>query len=394
MDSCRTREFDPVSIRWATWWPVRYWTDRFNHLADRKDVVFEALFLSKKSRLLDLEEDRASYKFRHVFLSQRSDNSGYYSNQIKMRFPRPWPLIRGDLDALIMTYAEPSCIAAAMLSWVLRKPYFLFTGNTKYDDRKSSRLRGWLKRSLLRKATGILVTGPLQRDYVFQYVEDETKISVIGNPVGSLGAERYDSPQVREELRTELGWNGDTILLYVGRLGPEKDLPTLVDAVGRIPHENRPKLVLVGSGPLEAQLRAKASDLEVETQFISFLGPEDLARRYAAADIFVLLSTSEAWGLVVNEAMEFSLPLILSSKVGCAPVLLRDGQNGLIFAAGDSEALAACVHQLSSDENLRRQMGTVSKEIIRDHSLENWADAVLSAVRKSADLRPDADRKG
>lgn len=378
----------PVLVRWVTWWPTPYWADRFNYLVARDDVGFEAVFLSGQSSILNVEVDRAAYKFRYVFLSQRRDSAGYYSD-FKVRIPRPWPLVRGRFDALIMPYSEASCIVAAVLCRVLREPYFLFAANTKHDKRKASRFRQWLKRSLFENATGILATGPLQRDYAAQYVTDKEKISTIGNPVGTLGAERYHSPVIRDELRNEFGWEGETVLLYVGRFGPEKGLSTLIGALSKVPLKARLRLVLVGSGPSEAELRSRVSDLGIKTQFTGFLQREELARRYAAADVFVLPSHSEPWGLVVNEAMEFGLPLILSDKVGCVPALLREGQNGLAFAAGDSEALAVCVERLSSNEGLRRRMGLASREIIRDHSLERWADTVLCAIRKSANRGRD-----
>lgn len=370
-----------VFIRWATWWPTPYWTDRFNYLASRDDVEFETVFLSERSSILGVEADRAYYEFPYVFLTQRIDSAGYYTH-FKVRLPRPWPLVRGQIDGLIVPYSEASCIVAAILCQVLRKPHFLFAPNTRNDERKPSRLREWLKGRLFENATGVLVTGPLQRDYALQYVEDE-KISTIGNPVGLLGADRYRSREEREQLRRRFGWGDEVVLLYVGRLAQEKGLLTLLDSLARVSPETRPALVLVGSGSLEDRLRARATDLGLRVRFTGFLQREELALRYAAADMFVLPSRSEPWGLVVNEAMEFGLPLILSRNVGCAPVLLEEGRNGLAFAADDPEALATCIDRLGADEGLRRRMGDASREIIRGQSVERWADAVLSAVRES-----------
>lgn len=371
-----------VSIRWATWWPAPYWTDRFNHLAERDDVDFEAVFLSRRSSHLDLGPEAAPYKFRHFFLSQRSDEAGYYPD-FAPRLPRPWPLVRGRFDGLVFPYSEASCIAAAGLCQALGKPYYLFAPNTTKDERKPSRLREWLKQRLFEGATGVLATGPAQREYAAQYAA-RTKISIIGNPVGRLGAERYSSDAARDDLRLKFGWGTSDVLLYVGRLGPEKGLTTLIKALGRISSACRPKLVMVGSGPLEDSLRAEAAHLGVGVEITGFLGREELALRYAAADALVLPSQSEAWGLVVNEAMEFRLPLILSDRVGCARVLLREGENGFVFPSGDAAALATRIERLASDLALRRRMGAVSKEIVRDNSVERWAEAVISAVREDA----------
>lgn len=368
-------------IRWATWWPVPYWTNRFEYLANCDEVDFEAIFLSGQSSQLDHKADVSSFGFRHAFLSRRQDAAGY-GTKFRVRFPRPWPLVRGDFDALILPYSEASCIAAAFLAWGLRKPHFLFAPNTVNDERKESRFRDMLKRRLFSNATGILVTGPAQRDYALQYTDDPSKISIIGNPVGSIGSERYTA-ETRERLRIGFSWDNRNILLYVGRLAPEKGLLTLIEALSKVPLVERPKLILVGSGPLELNLREKASELSVEAEFAGFLQGEDLAQRYAAADLFVLPSESEPWGLVVNEAMASGLAVILSSHVGCGPVLLEEGGNGLIFPVGDAGALASCLMRLSGDEDMRWRMGQRSKEIVREQSIENWADALISAVRKS-----------
>lgn len=383
MNGQHPRSSNRVYIRWVTWWPVPYWTDRFNYLADRGDVDFEAVFLAGRSSILESKVDEASWRFRHTFLRHGADSTGYYG--AKLRVPRPWPIARGRFDAVIMTYSEASCIAAALLCWALKKPYFLFVANTEYDERKPGEIKDRIKRELFKRATGVLATGTLQRDYASRYVDDG-KVFIIGNPVGSLQSERYCSSETIIDSRKELGWDGKIILLYVGRLATEKDLTTLLDAVGRLYGRGiKPKLVLVGSGPMEGRLRARASELSLNVEFAGFLQREDLAKRYAAADVFVLSSRSEPWGLVVNEAMQFGLPLVLSNKVGSAPALLQEGQNGFVSAAGNADDFASSIEALCLDEDLRRRMGEVSRQKIKDHSIEAWADAVLAAVCRDHD---------
>jgi glycosyltransferase involved in cell wall biosynthesis len=343
---------------------------------------FEAVFLAGRSSLLGTDVDESSWKFPYRFVRLGEDSTGYYAPQF--RLPRPWPIARGHFDALVMTYSEASCLAAAFLCWILKKPFFLFVGNTKHDERNMRRVKEWLKRLAFKAASGIFATGPLQRDYALQYADNAEKVSIIGNPVGSLEPQRYAFPRVRHELRVRFGWHGELILLFVGRLAREKDLFTLIDAVREVYERGvRPRLVLVGSGPMNEELRARTEDLGLKAQFLGFLQREDLARVYAVADVFVLPSMSEPWGLVVNEGMEFGLPLILSDKVGCVPALLEEGKNGFSFPAGNSKALAARIEKLCSDSQLRERMGDASRAKIRGHSLEAWGDAVSQAVRTS-----------
>jgi glycosyltransferase involved in cell wall biosynthesis len=371
-----------VSIRWATWWPTQYWVDRYNYLAEREDVDFEAVFISEQSSHLDVELDRSSLRFNHVFVNRGKDDAGYYAP--RLRLPRPWPIAQGRFDAVVMNYSDTSCLAAALLCSILRKPYFLFVANTKYDEREPSRVKEWVKKLAFGGASGILATGPLQREYALQYAGNAEKVSIIGNPVGSLEPQRYTSPRVRHELRIAFGWRDELVLLFVGRLAREKGLLTLLDALRELYGRGvRPKLVLVGSGPMEEELRARAEELGLKAQFLGFLQGEELAKVYAAADMLVLPSRSETWGLVINEGMEFGLPLILSDRVGSVPVLLEEGENGFSFPAGDSRSLAARIEKLCSDPELRERMGDASRAKSRSNSLEAWGEAVVEAVRAS-----------
>ena len=375
-----------MRIRWTTWWPVPYWTDRFNALAVQDGVELEICFLAEKSELLPLSNDPASWRFKHRYLSSGADRAGYYRRVFRVR--NPWPLIRGRFDALVMTYADPICIAAAICAKALGKPVFFFTGNTADDFRKANWLTERMKRAVLRLATGMFVTGPAQRRYAEKYVGNSFPIYEIGNPVKRIATDEY--LLARRELRTQLGLSdADIALLFVGRLAAEKGLDDLFDALALCCARGLcPRLFLVGNGPERTRLGNEASKRGLPIEFHGLREGDELANRYAAADVFVLPSLSEPWGLVVNEAMQFGLPLILSRRVGCRSVLLRPGQNGLDFEAGDVAALGDAIYNLAANRQLRIAMGQVSRRLIDSHTIENWVLAVVEAVKASQ--RPQA----
>lgn len=175
--------------------------------------------------------------------------------------------------------------------------------------------------------------------------------------------------------------SGCPVVLFVGRLSPEKGLRTLIDAVTFCKSRGVDvKLVLVGSGPDEEPLRVLGQRAGIDLEFHGFLEGDALAERYAAADIFVLPSLSEPWGLVVNEAMEFGMPLLLSDRVGCRTVLLQEGTNGFTFSAGDARALASVMEPLLTRPQIREEMGQASRLIIQKHTIDSWAGSVVRAV--------------
>jgi glycosyltransferase involved in cell wall biosynthesis len=100
--------------------------------------------------------------------------------------------------------------------------------------------------------------------------------------------------------------------------------------------------------------------------------------------VFALLSEREPWAVVVNEAAACGLPLVLSDRVGAAHDLLRDGENGVLVAAGDVDAAAAALRMLAGDAELRAVQGARSRELARDWgygpSVEGFVEAAREAV--------------
>lgn len=275
-----------VKIRWVTWWPVPYWTDRFDVLAERSGVELEVFFLTERSNLLPVSARRHDWKFGARFLAAGADDSGYYRRVIRLR--NPAPLFRGQFDALIMSYADPTCIVAAAACRALGKPFYFFCANTEDDARSANLALEWFKKFLIGMATGVLATGPAQRQYIRRYAGSRTPVWEIGNPVKPLGADQYLAK--RDQLRGAMGFtSGRPVVLFVGRLSPEKGLRTLVDAAALCKGRGLdPKLVFVGSGPDEEPLRILGQQTGVDVEFHGFLEGDALAERYAAADIFVL----------------------------------------------------------------------------------------------------------
>jgi glycosyltransferase involved in cell wall biosynthesis len=114
-----------------------------------------------------------------------------------------------------------------------------------------------------------------------------------------------------------------------------------IEAVARLgPHA---RLLTVGTGELEARARAEAKQRGLHVTWAGFLNQSELGRAYAVADCLVLPSTTETWGLVVNEALATGLPCVVSDQVGCAPDLITEGETGAIFPVGNVSALAAAL---------------------------------------------------
>lgn len=141
-------------------------------------------------------------------------------------------------------------------------------------------------------------------------------------------------------------------------------------------------LVLLGDGELRNQLEKLRSEfgLEGSIQMPGFKQYEELPAYYAHAGAFIHASTTEQWGLVVNEAMASGLPVLVSNRCGCAADLVRNGENGWTFDPTNEGQLAGLMLKISSDEERRKAMGAKSREIIAEWGPERFASGVKSAV--------------
>lgn len=153
-------------------------------------------------------------------------------------------------------------------------------------------------------------------------------------------------------------------VLYCGQLIERKGIDTLFSAFRKIRTGGRNvRLLLVGTGPLEASLKASLREQEAQdVEFAGFQPVEELPRYFAEADLFVLPSLHDGWGVVVNQALAAGLPLVCSEAVGAAHDLIREGWNGFRFDPGGDSSLAVHLQRLIDDAGLRIEMSNHSRE--------------------------------
>lgn len=108
-----------------------------------------------------------------------------------------------------------------------------------------------------------------------------------------------------------------------------------------------------------------------------FVNQSELGRYFLAADVFVLPSVFETWGLVVNEAMQFGLPVVVSRRMGCHQNLVIEGQTGFTFASGDAAGLAGAIDQFASGTADRAKMGQAAHDQIAHYSTERSVAGIL-----------------
>ncbi len=203
-------------------------------------------------------------------------------------------------------------------------------------------------------------------------------ITIIPN---GLNLQEFQIPRSRGECRVILDLPPERkILLYMGALYPHKGVRVLIEAMVHIAKQHPDTLLLVGGeGAIEDELKWLTGDLSLQNnvKFLGFVTGKFRALYYNAADIFVLPSLRESFGIVNLEAMASGLPVV-SSNVGGVPDVVRDDVNGLLAAPGDPEDLAGKILCLCDSEQLRDRLGRTGKTLSKEYSWETVADRTES----------------
>ena len=243
-------------------------------------------------------------------------------------------------------------------------------------------------RALLAAYDAFVAIGRSNRDFYQQRGVPPERIVDGGYFVDEdlfLGLRERELPR-RAELRRKWGIPDEAFCpLFVGKLQPKKRPLDFIVALGVVSRERPAGSVhglVVGSGELEEEARRAARAGDVPMTFAGFLNQTEIGRAYAAADALVLPSDwGETWGLVVNEAMTFGLPAVVSDRVGCSPDLVSEGETGHVVPFGQVAALAEKLTALARDERSRQTMGRLARERVRAYSPARGARATLAAAR-------------
>ncbi len=238
-------------------------------------------------------------------------------------------------------------------------------------------------RTLFNQVSGLYI-GEQNRRYFLHYGVPPARLFPARYCVdnGFFRARACELARRRGEVRASFGVTDDApVVLFVGKFIEKKQPLMLVKAFARARAQQPCWLLLVGDGGLRAEVERLVERLQIPNVcFAGFLNQRELPKAYTAADIFVLPSAlHETWGLVVNEAMNFSLPVVVSDRVGCAEDLVRPAWNGFVVPHRNLEALAHAIGTLVADEDMRRAFGAHSRDLVDEYSIESCADGIVAA---------------
>jgi glycosyltransferase involved in cell wall biosynthesis len=286
-------------------------------------------------------------------------------------------------DLVILPGFERAEYWAMLMVLIVRGvPRAVFCDST-VNDRPQSKIKSIAKRIFFSNCQGFFCYGTRSKEYIMRFGVPERKVFFRCQ----AAALRHDYSEERaliERLANAPKATDAPRFIYVGRLSAEKGLRTLIGAmdvlVRSIPNA---RLEIIGAGPLQGELHSQINELRLQENVL-LLGSMDvteLAAKYLSATAFVLPSTSEPWGLVVNEALSYGCPVIVSEVCGCVPELVVQGKTGLSFKAGDIADLYNCLRTATSEFKDTKATANNCIQLMRQFTPQNAAKQILIGAR-------------
>lgn len=371
--------------------PIQYQAPLFRELAQRVDLL--VLFAHRATR-----EDQAKAGFGVGFEWDIDLTQGYRHRFLVNRARQPGidrfsgtncPEIADILEqerpdaVLVMGWQHRAYWQAILAARKCGIP-LLVRGESQLTTRRSLTLRlakEIVYRVMLRMFDGCLYIGRRNKEYLRHYGVSEKRLFFspycVDNERFARSARDVDIAALKKKVGIS---QNQRVALFCGKLIEKKRPLDCIRAIGLLPSQERPVLLVVGSGPLEERMRREAAIAGVDARFIGFQNQTQLPQWYALADLLLLPSDGgETWGLVVNEAMACGTPAVVSDAVGCGPDLIEPGRTGDVFRLGDHADFAA---KIEATIDLKQRSGTRAalEEKLSVYSIERAAAGIIEAI--------------
>lgn len=288
-------------------------------------------------------------------------------------------VIKQPFDEIILCgYSSPTFLLAIGYMKAKKIPFCLEADGGLVREEQGLKYR--FKRSLVSVASTWLSSGRCTTDFFCHYGADREKVYTY--PFTSLTQgdmlSEVPSQEEKQTLRRELGISEPKMVLSIGQFIPRKGFDILMRAASGL--EKDVGIYIVGGEPTEEYLRMRKELGLSQVHFVGFQKKDVLSKFYRAADVFVLPTREDIWGLVVNEAMSYGLSVVTTDKCVAGLELVENGVSGYIVPVEDADALAEKIAAVLDGESQR--MGWAALEAVRPYTIENMARAHLDFLNR------------
>lgn len=287
---------------------------------------------------------------------------------------------------LVYGHNELTSILVALMCIVKRTPYAFFAEVSNSRDWSALRKASLILMSLLVRRAAVLVPASESCRSFYSYLggrDDRMSLIPCVPDVEMLRSRSEALAGRRDDLRRDAGLSGRFVVLFVGRLVEHKGVKELMGAVAEI-RTRDPKVVvmLVGYGPMEEYVKAECAKMSENARYIGFVDDSRLFELYSMADLQIMPSWDEPYGVVCAEALAQGIPSIVTDTAGCVD-LVRDGFNGYVIPPGSSRAIAERILAISTNPTLQASMKANARKSMDGLDMDNLYSMLREVIVKA-----------
>ena len=390
---------EKINIYFVVTHPIQYFVPVYQRLSKERQVNCEVFFFSDETVSGGVDK-QFGVKFvwdipllegyRYTFIKNRSWKPSIFKGFWGLFNPgiilKLWKLPRGMV--VINGWHFSSYIMSFLFASMFGHRVAIYCDAPVYKEINRTGLKNTIRRFMLTRVLfkhmvdKCLYIGTQSRKfYDFNKVEEAKLVFTpfaIDNDRFREGLKRFDRRVERSKLNIN---EEDFVVLFTGKFISVKRPMDLIKAFENLKVEKK-YLVLVGEGELKESLQAYIAGQGIDhVHFTGFINQNELPKYYGIADVLVLCSETETWGLSVNEAMACGLPIVISDMVGCAEDLVKEGRNGFIYPKGDIIALSESIRRVAEDKKSANSLGMESAKIIEGFTIEKSVEGFIAAAR-------------
>ncbi|MCR5255653.1 MAG: glycosyltransferase family 4 protein [Acetatifactor sp.] len=354
-----------MKILYTTNLPSPYRVDFWNLLS--RDLEVTVIFERKKA--LDRDDkwqNNSPKRFKEVYCKGIS----YGADSIISITPLKYVFDK-DIDLVIVGNATSvTGIIMVMLMKMFKVKYVVEGDGAFVKEGRENLIKFWLKKTVISKALACLSTCNNHDEYYLKYGAKEDSIyrysfssihekDILSTPI-SLDEKRY--------YREKLGIKEKRTVLYIGQFIYRKGCDILVDVARKL--DNDIGVIMVGGNEFSADVKEMVGKLPTNVHIYPFMKPEELKEFFLAADVFVLPTREDIWGLVVNEAMGYGVPVITTSMCNAGLELIKNDYNGMVVQSNSNSILEAIISILNKPIDIYHMMQENALESMKYATIE------------------------
>ena len=359
----------------------------FNAISERGNFYFKVVALAEREKNREWKLVKNEIKFDYQILSGWHWFIWGKKKEIAIHLNRGVfkTLLEYKPDVIITSgYDDLAYWQGFLYCKIFKKKYILWNSTTLLSVGSVEGIKGRLKKIIIRGADKYIAYGTKAKEYLEYFGAEGGKIYIGSNTVDmDYFRSRVEEYRNGDNFLRERKQYPKYLLLCMGQLIKRKGIIQVLKALD-ILGDQEIGFFIVGSGPEENVLKIFCKEKNIKNVFFEGFQQQDkLAKYYALADIFILPSFEEVWGLVVNEALASGLYVLSSKYAGASYDLIEEGWNGAVFEPDDVDEIVRVIKNTKSKiKNIREKRDEISQHACREFSIEKSADEFIKAIKE------------